>query len=115
MKPQTLTINSEALQDYLQTQVSMMNLCICNLAEKKLVSGTVTAKIKIALIEQKDEKTGEIYYRLEMEPKVDVKVGGSASVKCGVQSDLFMKRNEQGMPVVASTQIDMEEFLQEGA
>ena len=107
MKPQTLTINSEELQDYLQTQVSMMNLCICNLAEKKLVSGTVTAKIKIALIEQKDEKTGEIYYRMELEPKVDVKVGGSKSIKCGIQRGLFMKRDERGMPVVASTQIDM--------
>lgn len=115
MKPQTLTIDSEALQDYLQTQVSMMNMCICNLAEKKLVSGTVTAKIKIALIEQKDEKTGEFYYRMELEPKVDVKVGGSASVKCKKESGLFMKRDERGMPVIASTQIDMEEFLQEGA
>lgn len=115
MKPQTLTINSEALQDYLQTQVSMMNLCICNLAEKKLTSGTVAAKIKIALIEQKDEKTGEFYYRMELEPKVDVKIGGSASVKCETKTDLYMKRDERGMPVIASKQIDMEEYLQEGA
>lgn len=115
MKPQTLTIDSEALQDYLQTQVSMMNLCICNLAEKKLTSGTVDAKIKIILVEQKDEKSGEIYYRMVLEPKVDIKIGGKESIKCAMIPDLFMKRDERGMPVVASTQIDMEEFLQEEA
>ena len=114
MKPQRLNIESEALEEFRQSLNAALEIVACQLIRRKLQKGVVSAKVAITLEERADDKTGEIYYDMELEPGVSMKIGASDSLKCGTRKAI-MKQDGQGRPMIASEQIGMDEILEEGA
>lgn len=112
MKPQRLNIESEALEEFRQKLNSALEIMTCQLIWRKLKKGTVTAKVSITIGELTDPN-GEIYYEMELEPTVNIKVGASEKLECGRKSTL-MKQDNQGRPMIASAQIGMDELVDEG-
>ena len=114
MKPQRLNLESEALEEFRQSLSAALEIVTCQLVRRRLNKGTVSAKVAITIEERADDKTGEIYYQMELEPNVSMKVGASDSLKCGKRSAI-MKQDNDGRPMIASEQIGMDEIMQEGA
>ena len=114
MKPQRLTLESEALEEFRQSLNAALEIVTCQLVRRKLHAGTVSAKVAIHLDERADDKTGEIYYQMVLEPNVSMKVGASDKLKCGTKAAI-MKQDNYGRPIIASEQIGMDELIEEGA
>lgn len=112
MKPQRLNIESEALEEFRQSLNAALEIVTCQLIRRKLQKGTVSAKVAITIHEQADDKTGEIYYQMELEPNVNMKIGASDSLKCGKKAAI-MKQDAEGRPLIASEQIGMDELIAE--
>ena len=114
MKPQRLNIESEALEEFRQSLNAALEIVTCQLIRKKLTKGTVSAKVGITIEEHADDKTGELYYQMILEPNVSMKIGASDSLKCGKKAAV-MKQDGNGRPIIASKQIEIDEIMQEGA
>jgi len=114
MKPQRLSIDSEALEEFRQSLNAAMEIVACQLIRRKLHKGSVNAKVAISLEERADPKTGEIYYDVELQPGVSMKIGASDKLECGKKTAI-MKQDNTGRPMIASEQIGMDEILDEGA
>ena len=114
MKPQRLSIESEALEEFRQSLNAALEIVACQLIRRKLHKGVVSAKVAITLEERADTKTGEIYYDMELQPGVNMKIGASDKLECGKKSAI-MKPDETGRPLIASEQIGMDELMDEGA
>lgn len=114
MKPQRLSIESEALEEFRQKLNAALEIVTCQMVRKDMTEGTVSAKIKITLAEKYDENTGEMYHLMSLEPDVKMKIGQSDGMKCG-KTDCIMQRDAEGRPVIASNQIGMDEVMREGA
>ena len=114
MKPQRLSIESEALEEFRQSLNAALEIVTCQLIRRKLHKGVVSAKVAITLEERADPKTGEIYYDMVLEPNVNMKIGAGESLKCGTKKAI-MKPDETGRPLIASEQIGMDELMDEGA
>lgn len=112
MKPQRLTLDSEALAEFRQSLSAALEIVTCQLIRRALKKGTVTAKVGISIDERCDEKTGEIFYMMEIEPGVSMKVGASDKLDCGKKSAI-MKQDGTGRPMIATEQIDMNELIEE--
>ena len=111
MKPQRLNIESEALEEFRASLNAALEIVACQLVQRKLKKGTVTAKVGITLDERTDSKTGEIFYDLVLEPTVNMKVGASDKLECGKKSAV-MKPDNTGRPLIASEQIGMDELME---
>ncbi len=114
MKPQRLTMDSEALEEFRQSMDAALEIVTCQLIRRKLKAGTVSAKVNIHIRERADDKTGEIYYEMVLEPNVSMKIGASDKLKCGTKAAI-MKQDNDGRPIIASEQIGMDELIEEGA
>lgn len=114
MKPQRLNIESEALEEFRQSLNAALEIVACQLVRRKLTKGTVSAKVAVTIDERTDQKTGEIYYDVVLEPTVNMKIGTSDSMKCGKKAAI-MKPDGQGRPMIASEQIGMDELIEDGA
>ena len=90
MKPQRLNIESEALEEFRQSLNAALEIVTCQLIRRKLQKGTVSAKVAITIHERADDKTGEIYYQMELEPNVNMKIGASDSLKCGTKAAIMI-------------------------
>lgn len=112
MKPQRLNLESEALEEFRKRLNAGLEIVTSQLIRKKLYKGTVSAKIGITISERADDKTGEIYYEIELEPNVSMKIGASGSLKCG-KTAAIMKQDAEGRPIIASEQIGMDELMEE--
>lgn len=112
MKPQRLNIESEALEEFRQSLNAALEIVTCQLIRRKLQKGTVSAKVAITIHERADDKTGEVYYQMELEPNVHMKIGASDSLKCGTKAAI-MKQDAEGRPLIASEQISMDELIAE--
>ena len=110
MKPQRLNLESEALEEFRQSLSAALEIVTCQLIRRRLNKGTVSAKVAITIEERADDKTGEIYYQMELEPSVNMKVGASDSLKCGKRLAI-MKQDNDGRPMIASEQIGMDEIM----
>lgn len=112
MKPQRLNIDSEALGEFRQSLSAALEIVTCQLIRRKMQKGTVSAKVGITIMERADDKTGEIYYEMVLEPGVNMKIGASDSLKCGNKAAI-MKQDAEGRPIIASQQIGMDELVEE--
>lgn len=115
MKPQRMNLESEALDEFRTALNAALEIVTCQLKRKGMREGVVSAKVKIVLHEMKDDKTGEIYHMMELEPDVKMKIGAGDSIKCGKRGGIVMKQDRDGRPMIASQQISIEELEQEGA
>ena len=110
MKPQTLTIDSEVLEEFRNNFNGTMAFLMREMQNRRLYEGTISAKIDITIEERRDT-TGEIIRTVEIAPEVNMKMGAKAKVECKKKGGLFMRMNQEGTPVVGSCQVDIEELL----
>lgn len=110
MKPQRITLNSEALEEFQTNMNYALEMATREMAERKLTSGTVTGKIEITMLDMKDKDTGEIIYRMVLKPDVKMKIGASAKLDCLERGGIIMQQDREGRPMIASEQIGMDEL-----
>ena len=113
MKPQRLTLDSEALETFRNNLDAALNMMIRQMSLKDLMEGTTTAKLSVTLLPGTDENTGEVFYKMEIEPQIDVKIGAKAKIDCPVKAGIFAKFDKDGVVMVASEQISIDD-LEEG-
>lgn len=115
MKPQRISLESEVLEEFRDKLNAALEIVTCQLVRRKLYEGVVSASVRIEVEERADDKTGEVYYSMNLEPKVKIKIGASDDMKCVKRGGIIMKQDYQGRPLIASEQISMDEIKQEGA
>lgn len=115
MKPQRINIDSEVMEEFRNSLSAALEIVTCQLTRRKLNEGKVSASVKIKIEERADDKTGEVYYTMELEPKVAMKIGACDDMVLGKRCGIIMKQDYQGRPLIASEQITMEDIQQEGA
>ena len=115
MIPQSLTLDSECLEEFVDTMNAALLTVTNRMIQKRMFSGTVNASIKIGMLETKDQETGEIFYRLEIEPEVKTKIGSNSKMKCRKEDKLIARIGRDGMAEIMSEQISMDDIKREGA
>lgn len=114
MKPQILNIDSEALDEFKEKLNATLAMVVRQLKLRQLPEGTVNAKIKIQL-EENIAETGEIIQFLTLEPEISMNMTTKGKVECKKNSGLFMRLDDEGIPMIGTCQIDIDEMLrQEG-
>lgn len=114
MKPQQLTLNAECF-DQLRRNIDVaLNGIVSSLISKRLVEGTVTAKIKITMMESTDKDNGEIIRQMVIEPDVDMKIGAKMKLECSERGGIFLKQNAEGHNIIGDNQVSIDELLKEG-
>jgi hypothetical protein len=116
MKPQVFTLESEILEEFRIKMNAALETVTRLMIEKKLPDGAITAKIDIEMLEKTDKETGEIYYDVELQPNVNMKISAGGKIDCDKKMTM-MKLGRDRQTYVASNQIDMFEMLdkQKGA
>ena len=109
MKPQTLNLNSEALNSFRNNFDFALAHMLRQMQEKGLQSGTITGKLKIEMDQYADEH-GIMHRQLEIAPDVSIKLGYSASMGGDKVRDLELKWNMDKDPIVGTNQISMDEL-----
>ena len=110
MKPQTLTIDSEVLEDFRDNFDGTLAVLLREMRNRRLREGTITAKIDIEIKENPDVN-GEVIRMVNLVPEISMKMGAKAKVECAKKYGLFMQVNDDGVPVVGSCQMDIDELL----
>lgn len=113
MRPQRISIESEVLEEFRQNLNTALEIVTCQLARRKLREGTISAKIKIKVQENADKESGEVFFNMELEPDVKMKIGSSDKLECQKQGGIIMQPDNDGRPMIASQQIDMNDLMQE--
>ena len=113
MKPQLLNMESDALAAFRFGMDAALSNVMAEMKKKNLMKGTVTGKIDIVMVDVADNDTGEVQTKIEIDPVVNMKVGSKGKYPCGLVTGLVMAMDEDGNPIVASSQIDIDELLAE--
>ena len=110
MKAEELNLNSEALEDFKTNFDMALALLVREIRLKGLPGGQISAKIKIK-IEEVTDINGQICRMMALEPDISLKLGTQGKIECRKRNGLFVKLNENGVPVVGSCQVDIDELL----
>lgn len=110
MEIQRMTLDSEPLQAFRENMDDAMNTIVTNLKKKKLMEGTMTAKVKITLHEITTED-GEVAWEMKLEPEVSVKIGAKGKIKCGARAGIYAQFDDDGRAYIADRQISIEEVM----
>ena len=113
MKPQCLNMESDALVSFRNGMNAALSKVLTEMKKRNLMQGTVTGKIDIVMVDVTDNDTGEVQTRIEIDPVVNMKIGSKGKYPCGLVTGLIMAMDEDGNPIVASSQIDIDELLAE--
>ena len=117
MKPQELNLDSEVFEEFREKFNAALAVMIQQMTEKQLREGTLAVNVAIAM-GQAATADGEIVSTIVIEPGMKMKIGAKAKVECSKRGGFCVKVDPEGRPIVASSQIDMDEVLgedQEGA
>ena len=113
MKPQVLDLNSEVFVEFLEKLNAALTVAMNQLLEKKLMAGTVSGKIKITLMENKDKETGEVRINPIFEPEVDMKIGAKGKLECSPVGGMILQKDRNGQNIIASNQVEIDDLLRE--
>lgn len=111
MKPHRLTMDSEMLGNFKESMNGALAMILNQLEEKNLSEGAISAKIKIKLMKKTDED-GALNNFIVLEPDISLKIGAKGKIECNTESAI-MQIDDEGIPIVASSQISIDELLQE--
>ena len=117
MKPQELNLNSEVFGDFREKFDAALAVMVRQMAEKRMPEGTLAVSVTVKM-GQAATADGEIIRTIGIEPDMKMKIGAKAKVECEKRGVFCVQMDPEGKPIVASSQIDMDEFLgedQEGA
>ncbi len=118
MQAQELNLECEIFDEFREKADAAINTVVNQLIEKGLMSGSVSMKIDIQMRKDADADSAEIVYMPEFEPKVNVKIGASGSVKCAKKGGIILKQAPCGKNIVGNNQISIDELMdraEEGA
>ena len=107
MDPQTLGLYSEPLQEFRENLDEMLRILVVNLTERSMEAGILTAKIKVTI----DRPADGGYTQMKIEPDIGLKIGAKGSKKCQKQEGIFLQYDAEGVPVIAGTQIGVDEYI----
>ena len=113
MKPQRLSLESEALEEFRANFDNALERLCEQIVKKKLTRGVVSAKVAITLTENADKETGEIYYKMEIEPDVKRKLSADYKIPCGKKDGIIMQMDPYGRPMIADEQISFDDLIPE--
>ena len=111
MNAQVLSLNSEVLEEFRINLDGAIRVLAANLTEKDLATGTVTAKLEIDIRNAADNMLE--MKMMEIEPDISIKIGAKGKMKCSNQSGIFLKYDEDGLPIIGESQMTIDEFIRE--
>ena len=106
MSAQVLGLHSEPMKDFRENLDEALRMLVTNMTERDLGTGTITAKIKVTI-----EHSDYGFTQMKIEPDISIKIGAKAQKKCGIQQGIFLKYDQDGMPVVAGNQISLDDYI----
>ena len=112
--PEELNLDCEALATFKRCMNIYLKDMIRKMYAKGMTEGTLTGKVKI-ILEQGADENGEIINMLTIKPDVKAKISMENKAEMEKQEGIFMKFDENGHPIVANQQINMEDYMQRGA
>ena len=112
MKPQELNIESEIFDDLREKFDMTINALMRNMIAKSMREGTLTVKIKV-LMDQITTADGEIQYMPAFEPKINMKINAKGDIELDKVEGLLLKDCGDGRHVIGTSQISMDELIEE--
>lgn len=110
MKPQELKLDSEIFAGLRGGIDACLNILVCQMLQKGINAGNVTARIGIEIKEFATED-GEIIREPDIKYSVSYGMSAKDNIKGDVQKGLILRRNREGKILIASEQIGMDELM----
>lgn len=112
MKPQELSLQCEALEDFVNNLDAALKITAKALLRKKMKNGTVSAKIDIEINEITNQD-GEVFNIMSIKPAVNMKIGSKDKMEPQQVHGMYIKQDDDGTPIVGSNQISIDELINE--
>ena len=112
MRAHVLGLESEVLEEFRQNLDMSIRALVNNLTERQLETGTVSARIKITIRQEKNEQAMPSTV-MKIEPDVGIRIGASGKMKCGETNGIYLKYDEDGMPIIGDHQINIDEYIRD--
>ena len=112
MKPQELSLQCEALEDFVFNLDAALKITTKALMRKKMTGGTVNAKIDIE-IHEITNADGEVFNIMSIKPAVNMKIGSKDKLDLQEVNGMYIKQDDEGTPIVGSSQISIDELINE--
>ena len=110
MKPQELSLQCEALEEFVMNLDEALKITAKAMMRKKMQCGTVNAKIDI-VIQEVTNTDGEVFKILSIKPGVSMKIGSKEKMELAERNGLYVKQDENGVPIVGSSQVSIDELI----
>lgn len=110
MKPQELSLQCEALEEFVMNLDEALKITAKAMMRKKMQCGTVNAKIDI-VIQEVTNTDGEVFKVLSIKPGVSMKIGSKEKMETAERNGLYVKQDENGVPIVGSSQVSIDELI----
>ena len=113
MKQHELNLDSNVFDRLRYRLSNEISETVREMMEKDLSEGTVTAKIKVGVIQAADEN-GEVHRTVVFEPKVTSKIGKTSEEKVGATGGRLTIA-ENGDLLIGNEQVSMDELMEKDA
>ena len=110
MNAHVLGLYSETLEKFRGSLDGAIRTLVNNLIERNLDSGTVSAKIKVS-VNYSISGDARPATKIKIEPDIGMKIGASGKLKCQEQKDIYLKYDDEGMPIIGDRQISIDEYI----
>lgn len=110
MKPQEFDLNSEIFDEFRNVLSIVIRNTADELIDRNLVTGTISAKIKIEMKREADED-GVVTLMPEISSDIGSKIGTSGKMKLSDQKGLIMKKGPHDELIIGTNQISIDEVL----
>jgi hypothetical protein len=110
MKPQSFDLDSEIFDEFRNVLSIVIRNTAAELIDRNLVTGTISAKIKIEMKREADED-GVVTLMPEISSDIGSKIGASGKMKLSDQKGLIMRQGKNGELIIGTNQISIDEVL----
>lgn len=113
MKTQELTINGELFEEFRNNADMAMKILVNRMISTRINKGTVSMKIGIEMKEFIDDN-GEMVRMPDISYSIGMGMSEKDTLKGNLQRGLMLKRGLNGVLMVGTDQISMDELIAEG-